>query len=106
MSGDANAALASRVAAVLFDSVSELNEQLPQAARLRPSLETVLTGTGGSLDSLGLINFIVLAEEKLEDAFGRRISLIDGDVAGERAEVFSTLRTLTDYVIGLLENSA
>lgn len=104
--GTSRTSTADRIAAVLRDAVVELNRQLPPAARLGQSPDTVLTGTGAGLDSLGLINFIVLAEEKLEEAFGKRISLTDGDAIGERADTFSTLGALADYVSGVLDGAA
>ncbi len=39
---------------LLFEVVDELNEQLPKDKRLEQSLNTVLFGETGTLDSLGL----------------------------------------------------
>ncbi len=99
-------AVSDRVVSVLLESIAELNKQLPPVARLDASPDASLTGSGARLDSLGLINFIVIAEEKLEEEFGSRIGLVDSDGVGERVETFSTLRSLANYVTRLIEGAA
>jgi hypothetical protein len=45
---------------VMYDSIAEVNLQLPEHQRIEKSLTTILLGDGGRLDSLGLVNFIVI----------------------------------------------
>lgn len=97
--------ISQRVARALISAIDELNRQLPKQERLDPSLDTVLTGSSGRLDSLGLINFILIAEEKLEEEIGIAISLTDGKIAHHIPEVFLTLTTLTDYLCRSLERT-
>lgn len=94
-----------RVVRALLDTIDELNKQLPKQARLDRSLDAGLTGSSGKLDSLGLINFIVIAEQKIEEEFGRRISLTDETIASRSPQVFSTIRTLSDYLSRILEEA-
>ena len=98
-------ALRARVAGVLLDSVAELNSQLSPAQRLPQSLDAPLTGSEGRLDSLGLINFIVIAEQKLEEEFGRRICLTDENIVGAQAAAFATLGTLAEYLVLSVDGS-
>lgn len=95
--------ISQRVARALISAIDELNKQLPRQERLDPSLDTILTGSSGRLDSLGLINFILIAEEKLEEEIRIPISLTDGKIAHHIPEVFLTLTTLTDYLCRSLE---
>ena len=56
-----------RILEVLFAAVDQLNQELPPERRLTKTRETVVFGPGGQLDSLGLVSFLVLAEQQLQD---------------------------------------
>ena len=64
---------------VIYESVSELNLQLPEGQRIEKSPAAVLFGAGGKLDSLALANFIVITEQKLDEYFGCRVDLTQDD---------------------------
>lgn len=83
---------------VIYESISYLNVQLPQERRIEPSLSTVLFGAGGKLDSLGLANFIVIAEQKLEESFAFRIDLTEDDPFSPATGHFRTVHSLATYV--------
>ena len=99
----AHADVHERVVHALLRAVDQLNRQLPKQARLEPSLDTVLPGPSGTLDSLGLINFIVIAEQELEEEFGVRVSLTDETTSSRSQEVLLTLKTLSGYLFRTLE---
>lgn len=92
-----------RVVRILFEVVDELNKQLPKQERLERSLDTALSGSSGRLDSLGLINFIIMAEQKLGAEFGTQISLTGEAATSEGQEAFATLKTLSDHLVRMLE---
>jgi acyl carrier protein len=50
--------------------VDDVNLQLPADGRLEKSLQEVLVGEKSKLDSLGMVNFLVAVEEKLEAELG------------------------------------
>ena len=90
-----------RVLKALQGAVDEVNQLRADGAHLDLSPETVLVGDGGSLDSLGLVNLLVSAEERLEDEFGRSPSLTDELGADQAA--FETVGALVDRVEALVE---
>ena len=90
---------------VLYKSVSEVNLQLPKHQRIEQSPSTILSGEGGKLDSLGLANFIVTTEQKLEDAFGVRVDLTEDDPFSGDAGHFHTLHSLATYLYTLIKGS-
>jgi len=83
---------------VIYESIADLNMQLPEEQRIRKSLSTVLFGAGGTLDSLGLANFIVIAEQKLEESYGFRIDLTEDDPFSPTTGHFRTVNSLATYV--------
>ena len=83
---------------VIYESISELNLQLPEGRRIEKSPATILFGAGGKLDSLALANFIVIAEQKLEEYFGCRFDLTQDDPFSPATGHFGTIRSLATYV--------
>ena len=61
----------------IYDAIDEINIFLAEEARLEKSPETLLTGDQGTLDSLGLINFIVEIEGRVQKNFGLELNLIE-----------------------------
>lgn len=93
------------VLAVIYEAISDLNLQLPPEQRIEKSSSTVLFGAGGKLDSLGLANFIVMAEEKLEDRYGFHVNLTADDPFSPTTGHFRTLHSLATYVSELTTKS-
>jgi len=87
---------------VVLDSVAELNFQLDDSHQLEPSPETQLFGRGSKLDSLGLVNLIVLVEEKTADAFGKTVTIADEKAMSQKNSPFRTVQTLAEYLFFLL----
>ena len=83
---------------VLYDVIDKLNRQLPPDRQLDKNNNTILTGENGSLDSLGLINFIVVLEQGIEDTFRKTITLTDEQLLADTNGPFHTLGSLTEYL--------
>jgi acyl carrier protein len=90
---------------VVLDSVSELNLQLDDSHQLELSPETQLFGRGSKLDSLGLVNLIVLVEEKTADTFGKSVTIADEKAMSQKNSPFRTVQTLAEYLFSLLKES-
>jgi acyl carrier protein len=86
-----------RILDVLYDSISELNEQRSPSQALACSPDTSLEhGTG--LDSLGFVNFVALVEEKCQDAFGRTLVLSDAAKTLNGCDPYETVSSLAEYI--------
>ena len=88
----------SGILAVIYDTIREFNGQLPPRQRLACAPETVLVGDGGVLDSLGLINLLVLLEEALSAHVGTRIVLLDELYMSAVNGPFRTVGSLANHV--------
>lgn len=91
---------------IIYESVSDLNQQLPREQRIEPSPATVLFGDGGRLDSLGLANFIVITEQKLDESFGFQIDLTADDPFSSATGHFRTIQSLATYISELVSRNA
>ena len=91
-----------KIRQTIFSAIDELNEQLPAGSKLVKSTETVLFGNDGSLDSLGLVNLIVITEQKLEEVFEVSLTLADERAISQKNSPFKTVKTLVSYIVNLL----
>ena len=89
-----------KIDAGLLQVIREVNAQLPKPGRLEESLGERLSGKGCKLDSLGLVNFLVLTEHVLERELGRRLSLTSVMEADE--SYLTDVRALSRYVFEIL----
>jgi peptidoglycan/xylan/chitin deacetylase (PgdA/CDA1 family) len=88
----------------IYAAITELNLQLPKEKRIQPRPDTVLFGNEGKLDSLWLANFIVMAEQKLDDAFGIQVDLTRDDPFSTENGHFRTVESLARYASAEVEN--
>lgn len=88
---------------VLYEVVDAINADLPAGAQLGKQPDASIYGEYGVLDSLGLVTFVVAAEEKVSQAFGRLVTLADDRALSQQESPFRTMSTLADYICGLLQ---
>ncbi|MDQ3019272.1 MAG: hypothetical protein M3R36_01685 [Bacteroidota bacterium] len=87
---------------IIFDAIDELNGSMSEESKLDKSANSVLYGYKSKLDSLGLVNFIVDVEQRVQDEFGTSINLADEKALSEKNSPFLSVKTLSDYILKLL----
>ena len=70
---------------IIYQSLEEVNEQLPNDQQIQKSPDAILVGRAGGLDSLGFVNFIALVEEKCAHKYGITVSLMEGSSSEDDA---------------------
>jgi D-alanine--poly(phosphoribitol) ligase subunit 2 len=86
------------VVEAINSAVDDLNEVLDPEERLDKSPDVALTGKDARVDSLGLVNLIVLVEEKIQQRFGVGITLVDERAMSQSQSPFRTLGSLAEFV--------
>ena len=81
----------------MYDAIDIVNQQLPTAKRLRKAPDTVIVGSGGALDSLGVVNFVIAVEDKVAEATGAAVQLLDEHILVEGSP-FHTVGSLARYI--------
>ena len=94
-----------KIIQAIFDAIDEVNAFHPPEQELEKSVNTILFGESGRLDSLGLVNLIVAAEQRLEDLYGLSLTLADERAMSQRNSPFRTVAALADYISEILEGS-
>lgn len=95
-----------KIIAIIYDAIDEINELLPAEQQAQKSLDAVLVGQAGCLDSFGLVNLIVAVEQRVNDEFGIALTLADERAMSRSRSPFRTVATLRDYIAGLLKEVA
>lgn len=91
---------------LIYPVIDEIKGTLPDPERLKKSPDTALFGSDAALDSLGLVSFIVLVEERIEGHSGRGIRLVSANAMSRKNSPFRTVATLADYIVELLGDGA
>ena len=92
-----------KILETIYDSIDELNEQLSNEQQLTKSTKTVLFGNNGQLDSLGLVNLLVIMEQNIEEEFDVSITIADERAMSQIHSPFRTIGFLADYIEMLLK---
>jgi len=87
----------------IVDAVGELNQQLPPDGQIDPSPHAALLAPEGKLDSLGLVNLILLVEERMANRLSTEISLTDDRTLAQPQIVFRDIASLAQHIQLLAE---
>ena len=90
------------VLAAVLEAVAEYNEQLDEDHKLELTPETRLLGKSSKLDSFGLVNLIIVVEEKFLDKFDKSITLADERAISQENSPFRSVQSLAEYAYTLL----
>lgn len=86
-----------RLLAALHEAVAEVNLSLPPERQIATDPDAVLYGEGSPLNSLGLVNFVMAAEQHVGDATGLDIVLASEAAMSRKRSPYRSLRSLADY---------
>lgn len=81
----------------LQNAVAEMNLTLPAEQQISSDPDSVLYGEGGVLDSLGLVNFVMSAEQHIGDETGLDVVLASEAAMSRRRSPYRSLRSLAEY---------
>jgi acyl carrier protein len=90
---------------LIYQAIDEFNLQHPPEERLEKSAESVLFGPEGRLDSLGLVDLILAAEQKIAEELDAVVTLADEKAMSQKSSPFRTVGALADYVCILLDEA-
>ena len=95
--------MTSKLNDIIEQVVYEFNEN-SEDSKLVNSPDFVLMGDDSQLDSLGLVRFVVMVEQKLEQRYGHYIAVMDDSGLDESSNPFATIGSLTNHLTVLTEN--
>jgi D-alanine--poly(phosphoribitol) ligase subunit 2 len=91
---------------LVFAAIEEINEQLPDGQKVQADKSTQLFGHRGVLDSLTLVNLIVVAEQKVQDSLNVVITLADERAMSQKNSPFKSVESLANYIVMLVKEKS
>lgn len=82
---------------ILYPVLSDAQASIESAKNMVAKPDAVLFGADG-LNSLDLVSFIIMAEEKVDDETGIKLTLASEKAMSRRNSPFLTLQSLADYI--------
>jgi acyl carrier protein len=89
---------------LVIEVIEELNDQLDKEKKIIPEANTVLIGKSGGLDSLGVVNFMVMLEQKIENELNVQLNLPYELVIGKNSPLH-TIKSTSDYIFYQIKSS-
>ena len=93
---------ASAARQIVFDVIDRMNHDFPEQEGLDKSLSTVLSGPGGTLDSLGLVDLLMRIQEAILEHYDVPVAVADEQVLSSQESPLRTVESLVQHVEGLL----
>lgn len=88
---------------IIYSSIKEINDEM-DSLNLSKNRETILFGPDSKLDSMGLVQFISILEDKIEEAQGEYYPLADEKAMSMSESPFKTVGSLENYIKSLIDN--
>jgi hypothetical protein len=83
---------------VLLPAAEDYNRTFNQGGQVQKSRDALLSGDGGALDSLELVNFIVVVERKIRETTGKEVRLVTEEALRAKSSPFLTLNGLEQFI--------
>lgn len=82
---------------LVYETIDDLNETL-EDRKLVKSPQTQLFGCSGNLDSIGLVTFIVMLEQRIAKKYHRPVTIAEDRALSRQRSPFLTVDSLAEYL--------
>jgi hypothetical protein len=89
----------SEIELLIHETIDEINKQTPPDRRIDKSPQAVIVGIGSTLDSLGIINFLVSLEAKVAVATGCAVSLLSEEALTDSKGPLHTVESIRGFIL-------
>ena len=83
----------------IYAAIDELNPQIPEGAKLGKSEEVLLFGEGAALDSLNLVNLVMMVEQNIMMETGAEVLLASEAAMSRKRSPYRSVSSLADYAV-------
>ncbi len=87
---------------LILQVLERYNRYNQPSVDLSAGADTLLFGSGGSLDSMALVSIVIEMEEELENAYGVQLVLADQKAVSRSLSPFLSVRRFAAYIDELL----
>lgn len=89
-----------KILEAIYEAIDNFNET--QDEPIEKQEDASLYGGDGNLDSIALVEFILLVEESVNESFDSELSLADMRAMSKTQSPFKNVQSLTSYIDSLL----
>jgi len=93
-----------KIIGIIIQSLNSLNEEWNNPSLEHIDVNTRIYGSGGNVDSLGLVTLITDLEERLTSDFLRDIVLADEKAMSQQNSPFRSVESLSNYIEHLIQS--
>ncbi len=83
---------------MIYSAIDEVNAAQSPDQQLSKRPDAILFGEGGSLDSLGLLTFVLQVEQRVQGAGHAAFTLTDEEAMAATPVAFRSVRSLTEFI--------
>lgn len=83
----------------IFSAIEELNMQLSDESKIPNKETTALFGESTSLDSLSLVNLVMMVEQNIAMETGEEVLLASEAAMSRKRSPYLSVSTLADYAV-------
>lgn len=92
------------ITSLISDALEELNQLMLPENRVKVSPDLELFGNNGALDSLALVNLVVILEDQIYSKYNIEISLAGDQVNPQQTNPFKNVKSLSEHILKLVQN--
>lgn len=90
---------------IIKAAVEELNEQLDNDKKLEYNPDLRLIGKQSSIESMDFVTLVTIIEELVSDRLNKDIRVVSDKAFSRERSPFSSLGSLTDFVVELVKEA-
>lgn len=87
---------------LVLDTARKFNAEGDAQIDLSAQGDSILFGQGATIDSLGLVRFIMAVEQEIEERCGKSVTIASEQALSRKKSPFRTLKSLAEYVTQLV----
>lgn len=91
-----------KITEIVINQIQQINDTFSEDQKFIVDKDTVLFGSGSSIDSLSLVSIIVDLEMLFSTEYGRELSLTNDRAMARELSPFTNATSLIDYIYELL----
>lgn len=90
---------------IIYLCVDEINDDLETDGKLEKNELEEIFSANSKLDSMGLVNFVVSIEEKIQEHFNLDVTLADDKAMSQSRSPFRTIGSLAEYIENIVNKA-
>ena len=92
----------SEVIQIIYQVIDSHNSTNPSEKKLNKDKDTIISGINGSLDSLGMITFLIEVETKVNKHFKTNINIFNEELLMIEDGDYKSVGSLANYILNEL----